>query len=146
MFDIILYLGFGLLCGVLGGLVGIGGGVAVVPILVLVGGMSQHDAQGTSLGMLLPPIGLLAVWKYYEAGQVNIKVAGLLALGFFVGGYFGARLATSLSGIQLRQVFGLFLLIVSIRMITTVPPAAAATSLSPPALTGVDTPVDGASG
>lgn len=115
--EVLLYLTVGILVGILGGLVGIGGGIAVVPILVYGFKMSQHDAQGTSLGMLLPPIGLLAVWTYYKAGHVNLRMAGLLALGFFFGGLLGARLGTALSGPNLRRVFGIFMLLTSLYVI-----------------------------
>lgn len=117
MSELALYVGIGLLVGILGGLVGIGGGVAVVPILVFVCKMSQHEAQGTSLGMLLPPIGFFAVYTYYKAGFVNIKIALLLAFGFLIGGLIGARFATSIDGLKLKRVFGLFMLLVSLRML-----------------------------
>ncbi|MBI5643366.1 MAG: sulfite exporter TauE/SafE family protein [Deltaproteobacteria bacterium] len=107
----------GLAAGVLSGLVGIGGGILVVPALVFLFGFSQHQAQGTTLAMMVPPIGILAAWTYYKAGYVDIKVAGLLCAGFLIGGFFGAKLAASLSNEALKKTFGVALLVVSLRMI-----------------------------
>jgi uncharacterized membrane protein YfcA len=80
-------------------------------------GMAQHNAQGTSLAMLLPPLGLLAAWRYYDAGYVDVQMAGLLALGFFFGAPLGAMAATSLHPDTLRRVFGAQLLLISLHMI-----------------------------
>ncbi len=114
---IALYLVFGLVAGVLSGLLGIGGGIFVIPGLVLLMGFSQKMAQGTTLAMMVPPIGLLAAWAYYKAGFVDIKVAGLMCIGFFIGGFFGAKFATVLSGVTLSRIFGAAMLVVSIKMI-----------------------------
>ena len=107
----------GLVVGVLSGVMGLGGAVFIVPALVYLFGWQQHMAQGTTLTMLIPPIGILAVWKYYEAGHVDLKVAGLLCVGFFVGGYFGGLLANQLPGETLRKIFGAALLLISLKMI-----------------------------
>ena len=107
----------GLLTGVLGGLFGVGGGEIFIPLLIYVFGFSQHQAQGTSLAVLLPPIGLLAALRYYKAGYVDFTTAGLLALGFFFGASVGAIIATKIQGDTLRRIFGAFLLIVSLHMI-----------------------------
>jgi uncharacterized membrane protein YfcA len=107
----------GLLTGVIGGLFGVGGGEIFIPTLIYVFGFSQHKAQGTSLAVLLPPIGLLAAMRYYKAGYVEWGAAGLLAIGFFVGAYGGASIATRLHADVLRKVFGVFLLIISLHMI-----------------------------
>jgi hypothetical protein len=114
---IALYLVFGLAAGILSGLLGIGGGIFVIPGLVLLMGFSQKMAQGTTLAMMIPPIGLLAAWAYYKAGFVDIKVAGLMCIGFFIGGFFGAKFATALSGATLSRIFGVAMLIVSIKFI-----------------------------
>ena len=114
---IALYLAFGLVAGILSGLLGIGGGIFVIPGLVLLMGFSQKMAQGTTLAMMVPPIGLLAAWAYYKAGFVDIKVAGLMCIGFFIGGFFGAKFATALSGVTLSRIFGAAMLVVSIKMI-----------------------------
>ncbi|MEN6356390.1 MAG: sulfite exporter TauE/SafE family protein [Armatimonadota bacterium] len=107
----------GFLAGILSGLIGIGGATLVIPALVYFFKFSQHKAQGTTLAMMIPPIGFLAAYAYYKAGQVDIKVAAILAVGFFVGGYLGARLATGVPDHVLKKMFGVFLLIVSLRMI-----------------------------
>jgi len=112
-----LYAVLGLFAGMASGLIGIGGGIIVVPCLVYFLGFSQHMAQGTTLAMMVPPIGLLAALTYYRRGYVNLPVAGLLCLGFVLGGYFGAKLATGFSEEALRKVFGVCLLLVALYMI-----------------------------
>jgi uncharacterized protein len=107
----------GLLGGILSGLFGIGGGVIIVPLLVLLFGMNQHLAQGTTLALFVPPIGLLAAWTYYREGFVDLKVAGLLCIGFFVGGLLGAMIATYLSDLMLRRLFGCIMLLLALKMI-----------------------------
>lgn len=107
----------GLLVGAVAGLLGIGGAVFVVPALVYIFGWEQHMAQGTTLAMLVPPIGILAAWRYYEAGHVDMKVAALLCAGFFVGGYFGGLAANALPADTLKKVFGAALMLISLRMI-----------------------------
>ncbi|MFH1692043.1 MAG: sulfite exporter TauE/SafE family protein [Candidatus Omnitrophota bacterium] len=113
----ILYLILGLVTGVFGGFLGIGGATIVVPALVFCFGFSQHQAQGTILAAMIPPIGLLAAIRYYHAGNVNIQAALLIAVGFFVGGYFGARFVEYIPEIVLKKVFGVFLLLIAARMI-----------------------------
>jgi uncharacterized protein len=113
----LLYILVGIVAGVLSGLVGIGGGVIIVPALVFLFGMSQHHAQGTTLALLIPPIGILAAWTYYKAGYVDLKVAGLVAVGFIAGSYVGARVATHISDSTLEKIFGVALLLVALKMI-----------------------------
>ncbi len=107
----------GLVVGALAGILGIGGAVFIVPALVYLFGWDQHLAQGTTLAMLVPPIGILAAWKYYEAGHVDLKIAGILCIGFFVGGYFGGTIANQLSSDTLKKIFGIALLLISLKMI-----------------------------
>lgn len=107
--------GFGI--GILGGLFGVGGAEMFIPLMVYGFGMSQHRAQGTSLALLLPPLGLLAALRYYKAGYVDFGLAGLLALGFFLGAPLGAMAATSVHPDALRKVFGVQLLLISLHMI-----------------------------
>lgn len=114
---ILFYLALGVFVGVLSGIIGIGGGIVIVPTLVYLFHMSQHKAQGTSLAFLLAPIGILAVWKYYQAGNVDVKAAIFIAIGFVVGGYFGGAWAQQLSDVTLRRTFGAILLVVGLRMI-----------------------------
>jgi uncharacterized membrane protein YfcA len=115
--QLLLYLALGLFAGISSGLVGIGGGTIITPALVMLCGFSQHQAQGTTLALLVPPIGLLAAWQYYKSGYVDLKVAGLICLGFFVGGLIGARVATSLSNIWLERMFGTLLISIGIKML-----------------------------
>ena len=117
MVNVIIFIILGLIAGVFSGLVGIGGATIIIPFLVLLFGLSQHTAQGTTLAAMVPPIGLLAAWTYYKAGFVDLKIAGLICIGFFIGGLFGAQLATQISGQILRKIFGVFLLLISLRMI-----------------------------
>lgn len=114
---IALFIVLGLAAGLLSGLVGVGGGIIVVPALVLLFGFTQHQAQGTTLAMMIPPIGILAAWAYYSQGYVDIKAAALLCAGFVVGGYLGGKAAVSLSTPVLTKAFGAVLLLVSIKML-----------------------------
>lgn len=111
------YILLGILTGLLGGLLGIGGATVVVPALIFIYGFTQHEAQGTILAAMIPPIGLLAALRYYQAGNVRVMPAMLIALGFFIGGYFGARIVEHIPDIVLKRAFGVFLLFVSLRMI-----------------------------
>ena len=111
------YLALGLAGGVLSGLLGIGGGTVVVPVLVYLFGMTQHKAQGTLLAAFLPPVALLSFLRYYQSGNVDLKVALFLALGIFLGGWFGAGLSLSFPEVLLKRVFGIFLLVVAVQMI-----------------------------
>ncbi len=106
----------GLIVGVLSGIVGIGGGILFVPALMWLAGMSQHKAQGTSLGALLAPVGILAFMEYYRKGNADIRVAALLAAGFFVGGFFGAAGAQHISELWLRRIFAMTLVGIGGRM------------------------------
>ena len=117
MVNVLLFVLLGLGAGVLSGLVGLGGGFIIVPALVYLFGLSQHQAQGTTLALLVPPIGLLAAWTYYRHGHVDLKIAAFICLGFFVGGLLGARAAVGMSGEVLRRVFGCVLLLIALRMI-----------------------------
>ena len=115
--NIFSYILLGLITGIFSGLIGIGGAIIIIPSLVLLFGLSQHTAQGTTLALMVPPIGLLAAWTYYKAGFVDLKIAALICAGFFFGGLIGARFATEISEQLLRKIFGLVLLFTSIRMI-----------------------------
>jgi uncharacterized membrane protein YfcA len=112
-----LYILLGLVVGALSGVVGIGGGVLIIPALTFFFHMSQHKAQGTSLGALLAPIGALAFWEYYKAGNADLKAALLIAVGFLVGGYFGGVWAQQLPELVLRRIFGTLLVLIGIRLL-----------------------------
>jgi len=107
----------GLVAGILSGLIGIGGGTIIVPALVFLFGMSQHLAQGTTLALLVPPIGILAAWTYYSQGYADLKAAAFICTGFLIGGLIGARFATGLSSVVLERIFGVALFIISMKMI-----------------------------
>jgi len=111
------FLLLGLFSGAVSGLIGIGGCVVIVPCLVFIFGLSQQTAQGTTLALLVPPIGILAAYTYYKQGYVDMRIAGLICLGFLIGGLLGAKLAVGLSNQVLRKVFGTALLLISLKMI-----------------------------
>ena len=115
--NVFLYLLLGLVTGIFSGLIGIGGAIIIIPSLVLLFGLSQHTAQGTTLALMVPPIGLLAAWTYYKQGFVDFKIAGLICLGFFFGGLVGAKFAAHIPDDVLRKIFGVILLASSLRMI-----------------------------
>ncbi|MGE5432942.1 MAG: TSUP family transporter [Syntrophomonadaceae bacterium] len=117
MSEIFLYILLGLTAGVLSGLVGIGGGILIVPSLVLLFGMTQHQAQGTSLAVLIPPVGILAAMTYYKQGMIDLRVAGLICAGFVVGALFGAKISISLSDAVMKKVFGAVLFLISLKML-----------------------------
>ncbi len=113
---VFLFLVIGVFAGVLSGMFGIGGGIVIVPALLLVAKMSPLTATGTSLGALLLPVGALGAWEYYRHGNINIKAAVLIAAGLFVGAWFGARIAHTMGDATLKKVFAVFLVIVAGRI------------------------------
>ena len=114
---ILILLLIGLMAGVLSGVIGIGGGIIIVPALVYFIGFSQRTAQGTSLAILLLPIGLLGVIQFYKAGYVDVKVTAVIALAFFIGSYFGSRIALTVSQEVLRKCFAVLLIIIAVKML-----------------------------
>lgn len=113
----IWYIVLGLIAGTLSGLLGIGGGLVLIPALVYIFGLTQHQAQGTTLAFMIPPIGLLAALKYYHDGNVKLNIAMFICLGFFVGGLIGAMFVDKIPDVLLKRIFGIALLLASIRMI-----------------------------
>lgn len=113
----VMYIVLGVVAGVFGGMFGIGGGTILIPALVYLFGLTQHQAQGTTLAILIPPIGFLAALRYWQAGNVKIGMAGLICLGFFFGGLIGANFVQNLSDPLLKRLFGAYLLFVSVEMI-----------------------------
>ncbi len=107
----------GLAAGVFAGLFGIGGGLVIVPALLFILKMKEVEAIGTSLGALIPPVGLLGAIEYYRNGYINVRYAALVALGLFIGAYFGARVMVELPPHLIRRLYGGFLLVISIRML-----------------------------
>jgi hypothetical protein len=116
MTDAVFLVALGIIAGLLSGLIGIGGGVIIVPALVFLFGMTQHQAQGTTLALLVPPIGFLAAWTYYKHGHVDLRAAALICGGFVLGSLFGARFATGLSDELLQKVFGVALVGIGLKM------------------------------
>jgi len=108
-------LALGLAAGLMSSLIGIGGGIIIVPALVLVFAMSQKMAQGTSLVMLLPPIGIMGVLNYYKQGYVDFKVAGILIVAFVAGSYLGSKVAVNLPELAIKRIFGAFLMAIAIK-------------------------------
>lgn len=115
----VLFVLIGLFAGVCSGVFGIGGGVVIIPLFVFVGRMSQKVATGTSLALLLPPLGLLGAMAYWRAGNVNVRAAALTAVGLFVGTYFGAKFSLGLSDLVLKRAFATLLAIVAVRLWVT---------------------------
>jgi len=114
---ILLLIIIGIVTGFTAGMLGIGGATIMIPALVFLLGLSQHTAQGTSLAVMLPPIGILAAFNYYKAGNVNLKFALILAATFLIGSYFGSKLAINIPQPVLKKIFGLLLLVVAVRML-----------------------------
>ncbi len=112
----VLYVLLGLIAGTLSGAFGIGGGAIMVPLLVLWFGLTQHQAQGTALAVMLAPVFILAVMRYYAAGNVNVQMALFIACGFVVGALLGAHLIQGIPDAALKRAFGVFLILIGIKM------------------------------
>ncbi|MDP2723064.1 MAG: sulfite exporter TauE/SafE family protein [Bacteroidales bacterium] len=113
---VIILILIGLVAGVFSGLIGIGGAIIIIPALVFILGMDQYSAQGTSLAIMLPPIGLLAAWNYYKAGVLDLRYALIIAGAFFIGGYLGSKFALSIPEATLRRIFAAILLVIAVKM------------------------------
>jgi uncharacterized membrane protein YfcA len=114
---VILLIIVGLAAGALSGLIGVGGGIIVVPALVYILGFSQHQAQGTSLGLLLLPVGILAVLNYYQKGFIDIKVVAIMAAAFIIGGWFGSKFALSIPQETVKKIFAGIMILVAGKML-----------------------------
>ena len=117
LYTIVVLALIGITAGVLSGFIGIGGGVVIVPALIYFLSMSQHEAQGTSIALMLPPIGILAAMNYYKAGQLNIKYALVVAATFIIGGYIGSKISLQLPAETVKRIFGFIMLFVALKMI-----------------------------
>jgi len=115
--EVITLIAIGLMAGIFGGMFGVGGAIIMIPAMVYFLSVDQHTAQGTSLAVMLPPIGLFAAYNYYKAGQVNIWYAVIIAVSFMVGGYFGSMIALKLPENLMKKMFGIFLLLTALRLI-----------------------------
>jgi uncharacterized membrane protein YfcA len=109
----------GLLAGILSGLVGVGGGILMIPLLIIFLGLTQHQAQGTALFAMLPPIGILAAMNYYKQGFVKWEYAIVIAFTFVIGGYLGSKLSLSLPPQMVRRIFGVIMLLGAIKLISS---------------------------
>ena len=112
----LLYIIIGLLGGLVSGSFGIGGGTIMVPLMVYLLGLTQHQAQGTALATILPPVGILAVMKYYYSGNVKVNIAIFLAMGFVFGALLGANFIHTMPDATLKRTFGIFLMIIGMKM------------------------------
>jgi uncharacterized protein len=117
MNELFMLILIGLSAGILSGLVGIGGGIILVPALVMLLNMNQHQAQGTVLALLMMPVVALGVLNYYKQGHVDFKVAFMLAIGFTIGAFIGSKLAISIPEYGLKKVFGVLMLVIAIKLI-----------------------------
>ena len=106
----------GLTAGILSGMIGLGGGVVMIPMMVMMLAMDQKMAQGTSIAIMLPPIGILAVYNYYKEGYVNIKFAAVIAAAFIIGGFFGSKLAIALPSEMIKKIFAVLLVAIAVKM------------------------------
>lgn len=107
----------GLAAGVFGGMVGLGGGVIMIPAMIYFLGMGQQAAQGTSLAVMIPPIGILAVMNYYKAGQINLKYALIIAAAFIIGAYFGSKVALNIPVSTMRKIFAFAMILLAVNML-----------------------------
>lgn len=114
---LLLIIVIGIITGITAGMLGVGGAIIMVPALVFFLGFSQHMAQGTSLAVMLPPIGIVAAYNYWKAGQVDIRIALILAATFIIGSFFGSKLAITIPQHLLKKIFGIVLMIVALRML-----------------------------
>jgi len=114
---VLLLLAIGVAAGILSGLVGVGGGLIIVPALIFFLGFTQHQAQGTSLGLLLLPVGILAVINYYNKGNIDIKVVGVMSIAFVLGGWVGSKIALALPQETVRKIFAIFLFYTAFRLL-----------------------------
>jgi len=114
---ILLLMLVGLIAGMLSGMIGVGGGIVIVPALIYFVGLNQYEAQGTSLGLLLLPIGIFAVINYYNRGFIDIKYVALMAIGFTIGGWLGSKISLSIPELTLRRIFAIVLFYTAFKML-----------------------------
>jgi uncharacterized protein len=117
LYVILILVAIGLSSGILSGLVGVGGGIIIVPALVFFLGFSQHQAQGTSLGLLLLPVGILAVLNYYKQGYIDIRVIAIMSIAFVAGGWLGSKLSLALPEVLIKRIFAIILFYAAFKML-----------------------------
>ncbi len=116
IYNLLMLILIGLVAGILGGLLGIGGGIIMIPAMVFLLGFSQHQAIGTSLAVMLPPIGVFAAYNYYQGGYVNIKYALIIAFAFMAGSWLSSKFSMSVPEGTLKKIFSVLLVLVAIKM------------------------------
>lgn len=114
---ILIMILIGLFAGMLSGMVGVGGGIIIVPALIYFAGYTQHQAQGTSIGLILLPVGILAVMQYYKHGDINVPAVFMLAIGFVAGSFFGSRIALSLPEQTVKKIFAILMILIAVKML-----------------------------
>lgn len=107
----------GILTGIFSGLLGVGGGLIMIPMFVFFLGFSQHMAQGMSLAVMLPPVTLLAAWNYHKAGYIDWKIALIVSVLFIIGGFFGSKIALKIDQQLLKKIFGVFIILAGLKML-----------------------------
>ena len=117
MVNVLILILIGFVAGILSGMFGVGGGIIIVPALIFFIGMSQHEAQGTSLGLMLLPIGAMAAYNYYQTGNLDVKAGLIIASAFVLGGFFGSKMALGIEEVTLKRIFGILMMVVSIKLI-----------------------------
>ena len=117
MITILILLIIGILAGFSSGMVGIGGGIIIVPALVFFLGLTQHQAQGVSIGMLLLPVGFLAAMNYYKSGNIDISKSLIIGASFIIGAYFGSKVSLNIDGAIMKRIFGVVILLISLKLI-----------------------------
>lgn len=115
--QLIILIAIGLVAGIVAGSLGVGGGVIIVPCLVFFLGYSQHQAQGTSIAFMIPPIGILAAYNYHKQGFIEYKTAIIITFTFVIGAYLGSLLSVNIPDKILRKIFGIFMLFIALKMI-----------------------------
>ena len=115
--QLIILIIIGVISGMLSGIFGIGGAIIVIPALIFILGLSQHEAQGTSLAFMIPPVGILAAWNYWKAGHVNWKFALILSLTFVLGAYLGSQFSLNIPDRTLRRLFGVLMIVMAFKLI-----------------------------
>ncbi|PKP01484.1 MAG: permease [Bacteroidetes bacterium HGW-Bacteroidetes-6] len=116
---IVILIAIGLVSGIFSGIIGIGGGIIIIPALIYFVGFGQHEATGTSLAILLPPIGLFAAYNYYKAGFINIKFAFIIALAFMAGSYLSSRISVQMPENIIRKFFSIIVIFIAVKMFFT---------------------------
>ena len=113
---VLILIVIGLIAGILSGLVGVGGGILMVPMFVIFLGITQHNAQGMSLAVMLPPVTFLAVYNYHKAGEIDWRMALIVSAVFIIGGFFGSKIALKIDQLTLKRIFGVMMLIAAIKL------------------------------